>query len=202
MRSMISPFHQPRATKARNHEEVSTRNLNASLFDSKQIDHGARLRPVPALDAIRISAMTRRQMRNETAWNTALQMAAIGRRVLTLAFEVGLNPAQWGALRYFASANAIGRTLTMFATAQGTTRGTASETIRVLVAKGYLRRETDGSDGRRRMVMLTEAGRSILSRDPLIVVASAIETLPRAKQAELCKLLGCVLGQMATSRAP
>ena len=45
----------------------------------------------------------------------------------------GLTQAQWIAMRYFARANRFSRTVSGFADFHGTTRGTASQTIKSLV---------------------------------------------------------------------
>src|ERR1700737_2503624 len=52
----------------------------------------------------------------------------------------GLTPAQWTVLRYFARANRFSRTPSAFAAFHGTTRGTASQTIKNLEIQGYLTR--------------------------------------------------------------
>ena len=51
----------------------------------------------------------------------------------------GLTPVQWTGLRYFARANRFSRTPSAFAAFHGTTRGTASQTVKGLVADGYLK---------------------------------------------------------------
>ena len=60
----------------------------------------------------------------------------------------GLTPGQWGVLRYFARANRFSRMPSAFAAFQGTTRGTASQAIKSLVAQGYLRQTRSETDGR------------------------------------------------------
>ncbi|MFB6261826.1 MAG: MarR family transcriptional regulator, partial [Thiohalorhabdaceae bacterium] len=60
----------------------------------------------------------------------------------------GLTPAQWSALRFFASANRFSRTVSAFAAYNVTSRGTASQTIKALERHGYLRRETVTADKR------------------------------------------------------
>jgi DNA-binding MarR family transcriptional regulator len=64
----------------------------------------------------------------------------LGHCACSEAFQGGLNPAQWSALRYIERANRFSRTVSAFARYHGTTRGTASQTIRALVQKGFLRR--------------------------------------------------------------
>ncbi|MEE8227707.1 MAG: MarR family winged helix-turn-helix transcriptional regulator, partial [Kiloniellales bacterium] len=56
-------------------------------------------------------------------------------------FVANLTVAQWAALRYFSSVNRFSRTVSAFAEFHGTTRGTASQTIKSLVQNDYLTRK-------------------------------------------------------------
>jgi DNA-binding MarR family transcriptional regulator len=56
-------------------------------------------------------------------------------------FVADLTLAQWTALRYFSRANRFSRTVSAFAEFHGTTRGTASQTIKSLVQNDYLTRK-------------------------------------------------------------
>lgn len=97
----------------------------------------------------------------------------------------GLTSAQWTALRFFGRANRMTRTPSAFAEFHGTTRGTASQTIKALVAKDYLTRTRSPADGRSVSFDLTPAGWACLRDDPLSVVMQAIDDLPAETQAEL-----------------
>ena len=55
-------------------------------------------------------------------------------------YEAGLSPAQWTALRYLARANRFSRTVSAFAEFHATTRGTASQTVKGLVARGFVKK--------------------------------------------------------------
>ena len=70
----------------------------------------------------------------------------------------GLTQAQWAALRYMARANALSRTVSALAAYQATTRGTVSQTVKALVAQGYLTRNRSQRDGRSIQFDLTPAG--------------------------------------------
>ena len=85
----------------------------------------------------------------------------LGRCAYGEAFTEGLNPAQCTALRYFGRANRFSRTVSAFALYHGTTRGTASQTVKALVEKGYLRRRPVKTDHRTFRLELT-APRPIL----------------------------------------
>src|SRR5581483_1540762 len=72
----------------------------------------------------------------------------LGRIAHLRGFHLNLNPAQWGALRFLARANPSARTTTVFARANGTTQGTATQTISALVRKGLVSRSPDPEDRR------------------------------------------------------
>ena len=125
----------------------------------------------------------------------------LGRHACSEAFGAGLNPAQWSALRYFERANRFSRTVSAFARYHGTTRGTASQTVRALVAKGYLRRSPAEHDQRSFRLDLTERARQRLAADPLDAFVTAAATLPREQCATLArglrKMLDHVQGEPA-----
>ena len=89
-----------------------------------------------------------------------------------------LSSAQWMALRFFSCANRLSKSPSAFAVFHGTTRGTASQTIKSLVSAGYLERRPTTSDGRGAIFDLTPAGERMLEHDRLQTLKKAIETLP------------------------
>ncbi len=106
---------------------------------------------------------------------------AIAEMLLTCSAQInaisnsdGLTGAQWAALRYFASANAVAANLASFARHHGTTKGTASRTITRLVAKGLLVRTQDGVDKRRRIIQVTRKGQKTLKADPALKLGQAL----------------------------
>jgi DNA-binding MarR family transcriptional regulator len=112
-------------------------------------------------------------------------------------YPEGLSPAQWNALRYVSRANRFSRTVSAFADFHGTTRGTASQTVKALLAQGYLSRQRSQRDGRSSRLELTENGRLLLSSDPCMALIRAASTLPRTTRAHLSAGLGRLLGHMA-----
>ena len=94
-------------------------------------------------------------------------VARLGRIAHGLQFSAGLNPAQWEALRYIARANRYSRTPSALAAYLGITKGTVSQTLIALEAKGYIERTRDGADRRSVSLTLTEHGRELLEKDPL-----------------------------------
>lgn len=120
----------------------------------------------------------------------------LARRASADAFSAGLNPAQWSALRYFERANRFSRTVSAFARYHGTTRGTASQTIRTLVTKGFLQRTPAESDQRSFRLDLTDRARRRLAVDPFATFVAAAGTLPREECATLARSLGKLLEQV------
>lgn len=98
----------------------------------------------------------------------------IGRTIHCLQFAHGLNPAQWEALRYLNRANRYSRTPTALASYLGTTKGTASQTVKALEAKGCLRRRPEPSDRRVCKLEVTEAGSALLAKDPICEIETAV----------------------------
>jgi len=117
------------------------------------------------------------------------------------AFRGGLNPAQWSALRYFERANRFSRTVSAFARYHGTTRGTASQTIRALVHKGYLRRRPDSHDQRSFRLELTDQATRVLDSDPIGEFVTAAGALPPEQCSALARGLRAMLEQVLEKRA-
>jgi len=111
-----------------------------------------------------------------------------------------LTPAQWTALRFFARANRFSRTPSAFSSFHATTRGTASQTVKSLVAAGLLERHRSESDGRSLRFELTEAGRTALAEDPLNELARAVGQLPVDRRSELLASLRTLAGTMSDTR--
>jgi DNA-binding MarR family transcriptional regulator len=87
-----------------------------------------------------------------------------------------LNPAQWEALQYLVRANHYSRTPAALADYLGSTRGTVSQTLIALEQKGYLTRETSTRDRRSINLHLTDRGEQALRNDPLLALATDLET--------------------------
>ena len=125
----------------------------------------------------------------------------LGHCACSEAFRGGLNPAQWAALRYVERANRFSRTVSAFARYHGTTRGTASQTIRALVGKGYLRRRPARHDQRSFHLELTDAARRVLDSDPIGEFVSAAGALPPAQCTALADGLRAMLEQVLEKRS-
>ena len=110
----------------------------------------------------------------------------------------GLTPAQWTALRYFARANRFSRTPSAFAAFHGTTRGTASQTIKNLETQGYLTRLRSEADRRSTRLDLTGKARAVLVNDPFEAVVRAADALPPGVRGHFADALQRMLGQVAS----
>lgn len=114
--------------------------------------------------------------------------------------DSSLTPAQWTALRYFASANRFSRTPSAFSEFHATTRGTASQVVKSLIGLGFLMRRAHDSDGRSALIDLTESGRAKLAGDPLGDLIHSIQALPAAQRASFAQTLSDLTEALARRR--
>ena len=110
---------------------------------------------------------------------TAELLLLVGRLVQAEGYRGELSPAQWMALRFFARANQFSRNPSAFAEFQATTRGTASQVIKVLEAGGYLIRQRSEADGRSVALRLTDKGNEAIAHDPFEALVRAVDSLTR-----------------------
>ncbi len=111
-----------------------------------------------------------------------------------------LTSAQWTALRFFARANRFSRTPSAFSQFHATTRGTASQTVKSLVAMGLLERHRSDTDGRSVRYDPTPAGHAALRRDPLMALVNALARLPDEDREKLRRSLAAAAGEVAEAR--
>ena len=109
----------------------------------------------------------------------------------------GLTAAQWAALRYIARANRFSRTPSAFAMFHGTTRGTASQTIKSLKSHGYLTRLWSEADRRSCQLVLTDKARAILVNDSFEALVRAADALPPSVRGHFVSTLQRMLHQVA-----
>jgi DNA-binding MarR family transcriptional regulator len=112
----------------------------------------------------------------------------------------GLTAAQWAVLRYFAQANRFSRTPSAFAAFHGTTRGTASQTIKSIETLGYLTRMQSEDDRRSVRLVLTDKARGILANDPFESLVRAADSLPPSVHGHFANALQRMLGQVTQER--
>jgi len=130
---------------------------------------------------------------------TAELLLLIGRLVQAEGYHGELSPAPWMALRFFARANQFSRNPSAFAEFQATTRGTASQVIKVLEAGGYLVRRRSEADGRSVALRLTDKGKEAIARDPFEALVRAVDSLDPEEQTAMHRALRRVLTTVAAS---
>ncbi len=118
-----------------------------------------------------------------------------------LQYSAGLNPAQWEALRYLAQANRYSCSPSALAEFLGITKGTASQTVIALEAKGLLRRDRSATDRRCVRVTVTEAGHAALLADPLAGIEGACAALPEGERLALANSLKRLLDILRVGKA-
>ena len=111
-----------------------------------------------------------------------------------------LTAAQWTALRYFARANRFSRTPSAFSDFHATTRGTASQTVKSLVALGLLAKSPDPGDARQIVINVTPAGQDMLRHDPLAALRDTLGRLTAADRVALSRIVGLALADLAHQR--
>ena len=102
-----------------------------------------------------------------------------------LQYSAGLNPAQWESLRFLANATLRSRTPSALSRFLGSTKGTASQTVIALEAKGLIRRVRDPRDRRVAILEVTEGGHRQLDADPLLELERALADLTPETRASL-----------------
>jgi DNA-binding MarR family transcriptional regulator len=112
----------------------------------------------------------------------------------------GLSAAQWAALRYFSQANRFSRTPSAFAAFHGTTRGTASQTIKSIETQGYLTRVRSKDDRRSVRLVLTDKARGVLANDPFESLVRATDSLPPSVHGHFANALQRMLDQVSQEK--
>jgi DNA-binding MarR family transcriptional regulator len=105
----------------------------------------------------------------------------------------GLNPAQWEALRYLARANRFSDSPGALTRYLGATKGTVSQTVKSLQAKGYLYKAP--RDGKRGSISLklTDKATEALASDPWARLAGETAALRGKTRRRLAKGLSALL---------
>ncbi len=127
-------------------------------------------------------------------------LVQLGRLAYSGGHHSGLTHAQWVALRYFGRANRFSRTTSGFAEFHCTTRGTASQTVKVLTERGYLSRTRSPLDGRSAWFTLTPQGQQLLAQDPIEDVTRAVAALSAGVRSRLAISLSAVVSHLALQK--
>lgn len=110
----------------------------------------------------------------------------------------GLFPAQWTALRYFATAEPARRNASALAAYQGMAFGPVSRTVRTLITKGLLKKDPVIARGRFELLTLTEAGEALLAEDPIGGVVEALSELPEASRYQIAIALEAIMFRLTS----
>ncbi len=106
-------------------------------------------------------------------------------------YRAELRPAQWQALRFFATAPEAERTVSGLARARASTMGTTSITVTALVDRGLLAR---AGDHRNVGLKVTAAGLQLLQdADPARTLETTIAELPAGDRATLDRSLSDII---------
>ena len=131
----------------------------------------------------------------------AALLARISRLIATDAHAKGLRPVQWEVLRYLARANRFSNTAVALCAYLGLTKGTVSQTLMALEAKGFVRKEADEQDRRCTRLSLTPAAKKMLRNDPIGETEAALEGLPVSTRHKLERGLDALLSARLAARA-
>lgn len=123
----------------------------------------------------------------------------LSRLAHTLQFSQGLNPAQWEALRFVARANRISCSPGALAEFMGSTKGTVSQTLKALEAKGLIARTRLPGDRRSVRMSITPAGSELLANDPLGAIGDALGPCSESEQGRLVEGMERLLGAVQKS---
>lgn len=141
-----------------------------------------------------------RQTATDAARELAELLLQLGRAAYAEGTSGDLSAAQWAALRYFARANRFSRTVSGFADFHATTRGTASQTVKSLVNRGFLERAPSERDGRSVLFKLTQPARQHLRQDPFDALVRAAGRLNKRQLNEVTGELRRVGEYLAVER--
>lgn len=109
-------------------------------------------------------------------------------------WEDDLNPVQLAALDYLSRANRFSRAPSHVAAYLGTTRGTMSQTLKVLLRKGYLEESRSEADKRSISYTPTPKGQEAAGRDTALT--RAVEGFDKDDMSVLRQRLSAVLSAM------
>jgi DNA-binding MarR family transcriptional regulator len=106
---------------------------------------------------------------------TTLVLERFARLMRSAEHELGLNPAQWEALRYLDRANRFSNYPGALAKYLGATKGTVSQTLIALERKGLVEKHARPGERRSIALSLTRKGKEQLARDPWLKLAQDID---------------------------
>ncbi|ASM73341.1 MULTISPECIES: MarR family winged helix-turn-helix transcriptional regulator [Roseobacteraceae] len=98
-----------------------------------------------------------------------------------------IQPLQWSILRYLARVPEDQRQLSRIAPFLNLTAAPVARALTTLAQRGMLTQRVSETDSRIKTITLTELGVDALRQDPIISVASRIDTLPENERRDFIK---------------
>ncbi len=129
------------------------------------------------------------------AVNVISDLARLARLMRSAEHEIGLNPAQWEALRFLSRCNENSNSPIALTRYLGATKGTISQTVIALVNKGLVNKTNREGERRSVVLTLTDEGREFLKADPWKRVEQAFRKTGTKKQRKTAATLSALLDQ-------
>ena len=120
-------------------------------------------------------------------------LARIARLMRSAEHEIGLNPAQWEALRFLAHCNDESNSPIALTRYLGATKGTISQTIITLVNKGLVEKKSRKGERRSVALTVTQDGLDLLAEDPWQRIEKSFRKLGPKKQSRTAAALAAML---------
>lgn len=122
-------------------------------------------------------------------------LARLARLMRSAEHEIGLNPAQWEALRFLSRCNENSNSPIALTRYLGATKGTISQTVIALVNKGLVTKANRKGERRSIALSLTDEGREMLQVDPWKRVEGAFKKKGPRLQARTATMLSRLLDE-------
>lgn len=129
------------------------------------------------------------------AGDVVSDFARLARLMRSAEHEIGLNPAQWEALRFLSRCNKDANSPIALTRYLGATKGTISQTVIALVNKGLVTKNFREGERRSVALTLTKDGHALLKEDPWKRVEKAFNKLGSKNQSRTGKTLAKLLAQ-------
>jgi DNA-binding MarR family transcriptional regulator len=131
---------------------------------------------------------------------TAELLSRVARLIAADGYDRGLKPVQWQALRFLAAANRFSRTPGGLTAYLGQTKGSVSQTVAALTAKGLVERSSDEADQRIVRLNLTQAGSALVDARPLPVAEDLLNALNSEERLAFGQLIDLMLQSSLAKR--
>lgn len=125
----------------------------------------------------------------------SLILERLARLMRSSEHELGLNPAQWEALRYFSRANRFSNSPIALTRYLGATKGTISQTLIALERKGYIEKNARPGERRSIMISLTKDGQELLEEDPWLRLQGYFQSEKKNQRTQVSQTLSKILEQ-------